>query len=85
MGGKDDNRQKYMDTDFLATMDLYESSSFSFFSASSYYARDTFVSENDNIEDIFPCVFIAKVQNHGVDNPTYENILRGSSTEKTAQ
>ena len=31
-----------------------------------------------------PCTFTTKLQTHGVVNLTYNNILRGSSTEKVA-
>ena len=33
---------------------------------------------------MIPYAFIAKVQIYGVDNPTYNDILRGYSTEKVA-
>ena len=65
-------------------MDTYSSIHFPFSSASIYHERDTFVSEDGTIEGMHPYAFIAKVYTHRVDNPTYNDIFRGSSTEKLA-
>ena len=84
MVGRNDNRQKDTDTAILATMDPYNSSKFSFSSASSYHVRDTFISEDGTIEGMHTCALIKKVQIHGVDNPVNKDILRQSSTDKVA-
>ena len=46
--------------------------------------HEIYFSDNDTVEDLHPCEFIANVQTHELDNPTYQNIRRGSVAEKTA-
>ena len=71
----------HKDSAFLVT--LYGNASrFSFSSASSYYARDMYLTEKKTIENIHPCAFVAKVHSHDKDHPTYKGILKGDKEEK---
>ena len=76
---------KTQDCALLGTVDPYGTNFFSFSSASSAYTWDTFISDDDTVEDLHPCEFTAKVQTHDLDNPTYKDILRGSVAEKIAR
>ena len=75
---------KSQDYAFLETVDPYDTHSFSLSSVSSSYTRDTFMSNGGTVEDLHLCAFIAKVQTHDLDNPTYDDNLRGAVAEKTA-
>ena len=70
-----------MDSEFLVT--LYgRASRFSSSSASSYHARDIYLTEEKTIENIHPCAFVAKVHSHDKDHPTYKEIIKGDKEEK---
>ena len=34
------------------------------------------------LENIHPCAYVAKVQTHAMDNPTYKNTLRADDDER---
>ena len=70
------------DSAFIATMDDRASTRFSFSSASSYFASVSYLTEEETVEDLYPCAFISKVQTHELDNSTYKDILRGSEKER---
>ena len=79
---KKEHPQQTVDSAFLGRIDLYDDHAFSFSSASSYFTKNTYVSEDGTIEDIHPCAFTAKVQTHNQDDPTYKDIMRGSASER---
>ena len=82
VGMKKEHPQQTVDSAFLGRIDLCNDHTFSFSSASSYFTRDTYLSEDGTMEDIHPCAFTAKVQTHDQDNVTYKDILRGSASER---
>jgi hypothetical protein len=79
---KKEHPQQTVDSIFLGRIDLCDDHTFSFSSAFNYFTRDTYLSEDDTMEDIHPCAFTTKVQTHNQDNPTYKDILRGSASER---
>ena len=64
---------------FWGTVDPYDPDTFSFESATSFHTKNTYLSEDGTIEDIYPCVFVTKEQAHDIDNPTYKYVLRDST------
>ena len=66
---------------FLGSIDLY-CAKFSFSLASSYFDKGMYLTDDNTFEDIYPCVFVAKVQTHTMDNTTYKDILRVDNEEK---
>ena len=59
---------KSVNNAFLETVDPYDSHTFLVSSASSFHTRDTYLSEDDTLEDLHPCAFVSKVQAHDLAN-----------------
>ena len=47
-----------------------------------FLKQSTYLSADETYEDIHPLAFVAKVQSHNADNPTYSDILRCEDEEK---
>ncbi len=73
-----------MDTDnaFLATLECKSANRYVSSYASSQYIRDSYLTEDNTMEEIHTCAFVHKVQTHEKDSPTYEEILSGLEEEK---
>ena len=41
-----------------------------------------YLTDDDTLEGIYPYVYIAKVQTHVMDNPTYKDIIRVDDEER---
>ena len=49
--------------------------------ATRFLKQSTYLSADETYEDIHPLAFVAKVQSHNADNPTYSDILRCKDEE----
>ena len=75
---------KSADNTCLETVYPYDLHTFSLSSASSLHTRDTYLSEDDTLEDLHPCAFLSKMQANDLDNPAYKDIPRGSAAERAS-
>ena len=69
------------DCSFLSTLDL-KGDGFQSTPATRFLKQSTYLSADETYEDIHPLAFVAKVQSHNTDNPTYSDILRCEDEER---
>ena len=62
--------------DFSLESTFYQSSAF--FKIS----KETFLSNDNTMEDIHLCAYLMQLQEHGSDTPTYEDVFRSSEEEQ---
>ena len=69
------------DSAFLSTLDLC-GSGFQPTPATHIVNQHTYLLKDETYEDVHPLAFMAKVQSHDADNPTYSDILRCDNEER---
>ena len=69
------------DSAFLSTLDL-GGSGFTSTPATHAVNQHAYLSRDGTYEDVHPLAFIAKVQSHDADNPTYSDVLRCDNEER---